>query len=316
MLPVNRDALRLERVADSQADALGILASNLLRAGRKRRGPERRGAEGAPRRRVVVDLRVLSLHPRAAREVVLPRERVDFAIRRFDSRSLAVLRLLELVNELVVAQRPDEVRGIGLLVGEAVALELLRGGADFQRAESDCAEDRVALLLRKRDHRGAGRRRAECSVLLLVVGVADIDRAAGIGDARRAVLRVERRRSAFVDGVMQPEREAAPRRRPVLDHVLVTTVERLEFVAKSRAVHRGAESTQRHVAERVDRGRRDLERSIPTAEEDATPATLQADRAVASRERGVVLVRLECRFELEKRLESAPQIFRAANTQA
>src|SRR5712691_2103778 len=40
MLPVNRDALRLERVAHSEHDALRILAGKLLRAGGERRRTE------------------------------------------------------------------------------------------------------------------------------------------------------------------------------------------------------------------------------------------------------------------------------------
>src|SRR5258706_6509703 len=100
MLPVNRDALRLKRVADAQHDALRIITRQLLRACRKGRGTEWRRAERAPGRVVVVNLHVLPDHPVAVREVGLPRDCVHFAIGCFDSRSLAILRLLELVHEL------------------------------------------------------------------------------------------------------------------------------------------------------------------------------------------------------------------------
>src|SRR6185312_13722449 len=104
-------------------------------------------------------------------------------------------------------------------------------------------------------------------------------------------------------------REAGEVGRPVLDHVLVATVE------VALVVPEAADAGHREVAERVDRVGGDLVRRVPTADHDAAPAALEADAAVTRRERRVVLVRLECGFQLEEGLQSGAEIFGAAHAE-
>src|SRR5205814_2435006 len=100
-------------------------------------------------------------------------DRVHLAIRLRDRRRLAFFRLLVLVDQLVVAESPDHVREVRLLVGEAIALEALADRADLDRAEGKRAEERMTLLLRnQRDDRRTGRSGAEGLVALLVIRVA------------------------------------------------------------------------------------------------------------------------------------------------
>src|SRR6185436_7693910 len=134
------------------------------------------------------------------------------------------------------------------------------------------------------------------------------ERAAAPRDVRAEILRVAGRALALVRLIHQLNAEAAhERRRPILDDVLVATVE------VAVIVHRRLEAADRHVAERIDVTRRHLERRIPTAHGDRAPGALEADGAVARGKGRVVRIRTERCLELEDGLEAAAEVLGTAN---
>src|SRR5262249_11493310 len=136
-----------------------------------------------------------------------------------------------------------------------------------------------------------------------------VKRAAGERDVRAVVTRVRRGRLVLVRGRHQAEREATHAGRPVLHHVLVTTVEVATVAQHAR------DATDGEVTERIDGDGRRLPRRVPTTGDDATPVALEADAAVTAGERAVVLVRTEHGLELEESLQPAAQIFGATHAE-
>ncbi len=147
--------------------------------------------------------------------------------------------------------------------------------------------------------------------LVLFVGVGHLHRALAVHEADRECCSGSSSRSC----PRWPEWRNSRAKPPMLGvQYWITFCSRRSKLPRSCSA--GGDAGDRQVAPEVGTVAEDLVRRIPTAHDEAAPATLQADAAVAGRERGGVRLGVERGLELEEGLEATTEIFGAANAEA
>src|SRR4051812_1657007 len=301
---INAAARALERIAQPRRDSLRIAAAGRCRSA------DAVLAEVAQAATLVVHLDVFGDEVEVAIEEVFVRERDAGALRLLRAGGTAVLGLAQGSDALVHAEGAREIQHAGLLlVGiGAVVLPVLR--ADLHPAHRVLAGDAVAGFIGS-----LGRRHVGDGVLVLLIAVGSVERSAGPLERAAVKARIRaRRRARHRGGVAlalvarrgDAHHEAAEVRRPVLQDVVGTIVER--ELAHGDAGGR----SDRQVAERIHGEQlADLEGRVPAAHEDVAEVAHQSHAAVARgeavRAAGRV-VGLEAGLELAPALEAAHEL--------
>ena len=141
---------------------------------------------------------------------------------------------------------------------------------------------------------------------MLFIGIINSERARCIIKACAQVTGICCCCFAFIGAVHEAGRKTTQVRRPVLDHVVFTAIE-ITRVYNRQLIADGV------LAIRIDENCRQLERGVPSAENHCTEAALQADTTIAATESAAARIWRSRRLKLEPCLQTATEIFRAAN---